>query len=308
MYSIVPAVSGSAIANYAVIPVNATLTVTQAGSATALTASSATAGTGSSLTFTATVTSTTSETPTGKVQFLNGSSVLGMGTLTAGVATFTTSSLTAGSYNVTAAYGGDPNFTPSTSSAAPITVATPDYSITSNPTSLTIQQGQSGTAIFTVTPIDGFNQAITFSCAGLPSGASCSFSPATVTPNGAPVTSQLTITTTAPSSALLHKLDPLQERGNWGRSSAALALFAGLFVGARRRRMPNMLRMLIFTVAIFLFPLAGCGGGSPQNSQSSTPPPNLGTPAGTSQVAITASAGGSGTALHTASLTLVITN
>ncbi|MEI9977624.1 MAG: FG-GAP-like repeat-containing protein [Edaphobacter sp.] len=317
-YSIVPTVGGGAARNYAVTPVNGTLTVTQAGSATALTASASAAGTGSSLTFTATATSATSGTPTGTVQFLNGSSVLGMGTLTAGVATFTTSSLAAGSYNVIAVYGGDTNFTPSTSSSASVVVATPDYSITSNPTSLTIQQGQSGTATFTMTPTGGFNQTITFACAGLPSEATCSFSPASVTPNGAPVTSQLTITTVAPVNALLHGSDPLQKRGTggagswsqgiWCQGSVALALFAGIFAGTRRRKIPNILRVVIFLAAICLIPLAGCGGGTSPNSQGSTTPPNPGTPAGTSQVAVTASAGGSGGVQHTASLTVIITN
>jgi uncharacterized repeat protein (TIGR01451 family) len=55
---------------------------------------------------------------TGTVSFLEGTLVLGMGTLNeAGVATLSTSSLTAGDHAITAVYTGDSTFTASTSSA-----------------------------------------------------------------------------------------------------------------------------------------------------------------------------------------------
>ncbi|HUY63076.1 MAG TPA: Ig-like domain repeat protein [Acidimicrobiales bacterium] len=57
-----------------------------------------------------------SGTPTGTVTFMNGATTLGTGTMTAGVATFTTAALAPGSYSLTAVYGGDSNFTSSTSS------------------------------------------------------------------------------------------------------------------------------------------------------------------------------------------------
>jgi hypothetical protein len=61
------------------------------------------------ITFTATVTSN-GGVPTGTVTFFSGTTSLGTGTLNAGgVATFTTSALTAGTYSITASYGGDAN-------------------------------------------------------------------------------------------------------------------------------------------------------------------------------------------------------
>src|SRR5207248_1198998 len=54
-------------------------------------------------------------TPTGTVTFQDGASALGTGTLSGGTATFTTSALTAGTHSITAIYGGDANFTGSTS-------------------------------------------------------------------------------------------------------------------------------------------------------------------------------------------------
>jgi uncharacterized repeat protein (TIGR01451 family) len=75
---------------------------------------------GQAVTFTATV---SGSTPTGTVTFKDGATALGTGTLNgSGVATFTTAALTSGSHAVTAAYGGDPNNTFSTSSVLTQTV------------------------------------------------------------------------------------------------------------------------------------------------------------------------------------------
>ncbi|MDV9203194.1 Ig-like domain-containing protein, partial [Streptomyces sp. Wh19] len=54
-------------------------------------------------------------TPTGTVDFFDGATLLGTGTLSGGVATFTTSTLAIGTHPLTAVYNGDANFTSSTS-------------------------------------------------------------------------------------------------------------------------------------------------------------------------------------------------
>ena len=61
-------------------------------------------------------------TPTGTVTFKDGSTTLGTGTLSGGTATFSTSQLAVGPNSITAVYGGDTNFTTSTSSALTQTV------------------------------------------------------------------------------------------------------------------------------------------------------------------------------------------
>ena len=68
---------------------------------------------GQSVTFTATVSSSAA---TGTVTFEDGSTAIGTGTLSGGVATYTTSVLAIGTPSITAVYGGDTNFTGSTSS------------------------------------------------------------------------------------------------------------------------------------------------------------------------------------------------
>jgi len=79
---------------------------------TTLTSSSSTNPYGLAVTLTAAVAPTSPATaiPTGTVTFLDGGSSIGTGTLSGGVATFTTSTLAVGSHAITAQYGGDGNF------------------------------------------------------------------------------------------------------------------------------------------------------------------------------------------------------
>jgi uncharacterized protein YjiK len=72
---------------------------------------------GTPVTFTATVTSPASVAPTGVVNLLDGSTQIGSTTLAGntGIALFTTSSLSAGTHAITAAYNGSPNSGPGTS-------------------------------------------------------------------------------------------------------------------------------------------------------------------------------------------------
>jgi hypothetical protein len=76
--------------------------------------------------------------------------------------------------------------------------ATPSFSVSASPTSVTITQGASGTSTITVTSTGGFNSATTLSASGLPSGVTATFSTNPVTPpaNGS-VTSTLTLTASA---------------------------------------------------------------------------------------------------------------
>jgi subtilase family serine protease len=74
----------------------------------------------------------------------------------------------------------------------PTFVASPDFSVGGSPATV-VGPGQSGTSTITVSPTNGFSGAVALTCSGLPAGASCSFSPASLTSG----TSTLTIATTA---------------------------------------------------------------------------------------------------------------
>ena len=166
---------------------------------------------GASVTFTATVTPSTS---TGSVTFstVNNSvtTVLGTAlinlpypTATTGTATLATTALPGGSNSVTAAYEGDGVNKLSTSAAVVVTVTAPDFTLVAAPTSTTVIAGHTSSAvILTFAPINGFNQTITPSCTGLPTGATCAFSPATVTLDGTHSgTTSMTVVTAASMAA-----------------------------------------------------------------------------------------------------------
>jgi uncharacterized repeat protein (TIGR03803 family) len=87
-----------------------------AATTTTLTSSPNPSSYGQAVTFTAVVTSSVGALPDGEtVSFMTGKKVLGMGTLSGGSATFTTSTLRVGTTSVKAVYGGDSNFAGSTS-------------------------------------------------------------------------------------------------------------------------------------------------------------------------------------------------
>jgi uncharacterized protein YjdB len=89
-----------------------------APTATAVTSNNNPSVLGQSVMFTATVTPQEDPVPapSGSVTFKDGATTLGSGSLSSGSATFTTSSLAAGTHSITAVYGGDSNYSGSTSS------------------------------------------------------------------------------------------------------------------------------------------------------------------------------------------------
>jgi hypothetical protein len=133
------------------------VTVTSAGSGTALVASATNVTVGTSVTFTATVTPPTGGiTPTGSVTFMDGSNTLGTGTLNAaGVATYTTSTLTIGQHSITAVYGGDSNNAGSTSPAVTVTVTLAQSATALIASAASVNVGASVTFTATVTQNPG---------------------------------------------------------------------------------------------------------------------------------------------------------
>jgi hypothetical protein len=167
------------------------------GTTTALTGP-ATGTPGANLTYTATVTPASgTKVPTGMANFFDGATNIGNGSLNgSGVATFSTTVLAAGMHSITAQYGGDNNFSGSTSNAVATTIAAPagSFTISVAPTSVNVTAAKPGTATVTVTPTSGFNQAVQFSCTNVPEGIDCEFEPGSVTPNAGPATTMLSVT------------------------------------------------------------------------------------------------------------------
>ncbi len=77
------------------------------------------------------------------------------------------------------------------------TVASPDFSLSASPSSTTIVQGNAGNVTVSTTALNGFNNAISLSASGQPSGVTVGFSP---NPIAAPGTGSSTMTITVGSS------------------------------------------------------------------------------------------------------------
>jgi len=166
-------------------------------------------------------------------------------------------------------------------------IVLPGISLTALPSSLTLKSGDSGTVTITVTPSDGFNSVVGFACSGLPSGATCSFSPATVTPAAAAVTTQLTIT--AGQSAALRP----DSRSPFPAPVLALAVCLFSF---KRRRARQFFFLAIAAITFSLATACGSGGSGSGGGGGGTQPV-------TSTVTVTAT---SGTVQQTATIQLTL--
>ncbi|WP_241654520.1 FG-GAP-like repeat-containing protein [Granulicella sibirica] len=292
-YPIVPAVSGAAAANYAVSASNGTLTISQAGSTTSFALSN------QNQVLTATVTSVTAGTPSGKVSFFGGQTLIGTSTLAGGVATYTLSTTPSASTSITAQYQGDADFTESYSPATSI------LSLASASTALTLTSGTSVTDTLTLAPAPGYQGTVQFACSGLPQNATCGFSPSTIAFSGtnSPSDVVLTIKSGTGTSAGLREFEPLSP-GNHPFLPAAifgvpgcLAAVAGM---KRKGKFPRGgLLFLVFALGGFAC-MTACSSGSatPPTTTSTT------TPAGTSSVQITVT--GTGNLTQTVNLSLTV--
>lgn len=76
--------------------------------------------------------------------------------------------------------------------------ATPDFGVTSNPTSLTISQGASGTTAVTLNSLNGFAGTVNLSATVSPSGPQASLNPASISlSTGGSASSTLTVSTSS---------------------------------------------------------------------------------------------------------------
>jgi len=78
-----------------------------------------------------------------------------------------------------------------------VTAPQPDFTISASPSSLSIPQGDQGTSTITTTVLGGFNNAVSLSTSGVPSGTSVSFDP---NPIPAPGAGNSTMTVTVGAS------------------------------------------------------------------------------------------------------------
>ncbi len=172
------------------------------------------------------------------------------------------------------------------------TVDTTPFTLGVSINSLTIAAGQSASTTVTLTPNAGFILPVTFSCTGLPVGAACSFAPPSVTPNGGPDNSILTIST---DGGLVALVSPGISQIMF---ASVLAPFVLIPVGVlvRQRGSDRLLLDIVtgFIIALTLTGMLSCSSSDsppPPAVNSDGNPPATGTPAGTYNVTVTASFG-----------------
>ncbi len=224
-----------------------------------------------------------------------------------GVAQLTVDQQISGS--VYAVYSGSKDFRASmvqTQATGDTTGTEPDFTITANPTSLSLNPGQYGTIVLTITPLNGFSDMVTLSCGTIPAASNCTFSPTTLTPLTAnPVTSSLQITTQGPSGAML--VYP----GHHSETALAIVLpglLALVGLGAVRKRSGLSALSMIGLAALLAASALGMSACAQRYDYLHHPPEsNPGIAAGTYTIPIAAySNNGSAVTSHTLNVTLTV--
>ncbi len=251
---------------------------------------------GGSNTITATVASGVG-TPTGTVAFMNGANLAdpaqppitlnGLGT-----ATFNTSNLALGAYNLTAVYSGDQNYSTATVNVSAFQVISPSVLITATPASLSLTAGVPGSVSLNLQGLVGFGGpkvAVALGCvtSSLPQYSECTFDNTTIpiNPAGGSATVVVTISTNVPvnggaSASLRTEPVPWTLAGLFG-----FGLF-GLAFG-RKTRFNGRLLTILCMILILTSALFGVSACSNSGYTHTPPAPIVTTPSGTSNVVIT---------------------
>jgi hypothetical protein len=177
-----------------------------------------------------------------------------------------------------------------------------DFSFTSSSSTQTVTPGSTATYMIAVNPIAGFNQMVSLSCSGAPTGSTCSLSPNSIALSGStPASVTVSVTTVGNSAAATQPRSP---------NGAQIPIFFAicglpglLLLGGRRSALWRGKNAAIYGAAllgIVCFVMAGCGGNSSSTGGGSTP-------ANTYTLTVTGTfASGSATLTHSTNLTMVV--
>ena len=205
----------------------------------------------------------------------------------------------AGTHMISASYSGDNSFNAS-ASTAPITFTITPGFLASIPTSasqvLISTPGGTGTSSVTVANSTSLSGIISLACVGLPSEATCTFTPATIKATGTPNTTiaAIMVTTTAATATLGSQ----RRRYLSAQWMMGVGLLLSIFLLGGKQQRSRALFLLLTLMLIVMVPSCGGGGGG-----SKGPPLNAGTPTGVSNILVTAT---SGSTISQAGFTLTI--
>jgi hypothetical protein len=225
--------------------------------------------------------------------------------------------LVAGDHDLTATYSGDNSHLASSSEALSVHAlagTTPDFSVSVAPATLSLQQGQSGSVLASITPVNAASLTapmfVTMSCSGIPDQTKCTFTPENleISPNAtAAVTSSMVIATQ--SASLVKSIAPPHSGSTpvaWAVLLPGILGLAGLAFGARRRQWLSRLSLLAILGLVTLLGTTACA--PLYRYYNHGPPTNLPTPVGTYTVVVTAqSSNGITATTHTTTMALTVT-
>jgi hypothetical protein len=193
-----------------------------------------------------------------------------------------------------------------------------DFTFTAAPgssTSATVSPGGTAAYLLNVVAVSGFNQNMTVSCTGAPSGAACTVSPSSLAVSSSSANVTVKVATTAPSTGALRP-SPLRPIGPgnsrlWLLWTLALAALGSLAQVTRGWVQPGMGRnragfVTFATLLLVIGAMAACGGGG-GGGVDPAPQSNTGTPAGTYTLTVTgACTSGSTNLSNSVNLTLQV--
>jgi subtilase family serine protease len=162
--------------------------------------------------------------------------------------------------------------------------------------------GGSGSFTAVVTELNGFNSAVTFTCAPMPSEATCAVTTTNI--DATHISAKVAVTTTA-ASRMVPAGPSANNRGFWiQRNPIVLALILSaaiiiFLIGASAKNRRLTVAMAFVALSTVVMTMAACSGGGGGGGGGG----NAGTPTGVSSPTLTAT-GGSTT--HTLNFTLIV--
>jgi len=190
--NLISALAGSATSGFSLSASPNSVSVVQGNSGTSTITSTVTGG------FDSAVTLSASGQPTGVTVTFGTNPITGAGISTLTLTVASTAATGTSTITVTGTSGSTVETT--TVSLTVTAAASPNFTLSASPTSVSVVQGNNGTSTITTTVSGGFNSAITLSASGQPTGVTVGFSPTSITGAG---TSTMTLTvgsTTAPGT------------------------------------------------------------------------------------------------------------
>lgn len=193
--------------------------------------------------------------------------------------TTATQSSPPGNYPITISQGtlAAPNYTFNLIPGTLTVLGAGSFTISANPSNITIPAGQNRQITLTITPVNLYQGTITLSCGQLPANVSCIFSPSTFTFTGSNTVAgsanaamgTLTVNTLG-GTTIVGSLSHSSSSVTAGIALAALAFLGFTTIRFRRRALARNWMLLVAGITFFVSGLSSCGG-SKSNSLTASP-------------------------------------